>query len=304
MELKKYVYGVKYLSDRDLWNASPDVQKDVMEYWFFTHFEDPANSMPYMDGEYHYLWGGPYYAEEELNEEFKGKVQKETIQKLVDELSGYGWQWAPTEGGDYYDEDYDEDYIFPYHNFIDAINNINMLLRITISNQNEAKYLECLHKLLYVNVITALETYLSDTFIKTIQSHKDLAHKFVGNKIMKEEELQKFKHYRSVSWHNTNKANKMYKNTLNVELFNDQEEKDKIDKVIKKRHDIVHRNGKNKDGDDIYITQKEILFLIAVVGQFVENIEEKIRALSMEKSDSADPPNKFTPDDPTKEDIL
>ena len=87
------MYDRNALGDMDM-----EAQKEVMQQWFFTLFEDPANETPHdgREGGYIYVQGGPYDAEEELREEFEEIVGEEPIMSLVKELSGLANEWAPT----------------------------------------------------------------------------------------------------------------------------------------------------------------------------------------------------------------
>ncbi|MCF7702516.1 hypothetical protein GLR48_25420 [Loktanella sp. M215] len=65
-------------------------------------FEDPQNEMPYADKEdpgdspYRYPWGGPYDADEQLQDEFSDIVPFEVIQEAVLEVQSDGTiEWAP-----------------------------------------------------------------------------------------------------------------------------------------------------------------------------------------------------------------
>jgi hypothetical protein len=71
-------------------------QKQYMRYWFRRNFEDPANETPWMDGEYQYIWGGPYDARDELYSEFEDLVPEDRIDVLVTEVERGGISdWAP-----------------------------------------------------------------------------------------------------------------------------------------------------------------------------------------------------------------
>lgn len=73
-----------------------------MVHWFRGMFEDPQNEMPYADKEdpgdspYRYPWGGPYDANEQLQDEFSDTVSFEFIQEAVQEVQSDGTlEWAP-----------------------------------------------------------------------------------------------------------------------------------------------------------------------------------------------------------------
>ena len=49
-----------------------------------------------LDGEFTYIWGGPYSALEELEDQFGGTVSEERIQQVADEVQRAGiYDWAP-----------------------------------------------------------------------------------------------------------------------------------------------------------------------------------------------------------------
>lgn len=279
------------LSNEEIQASSPELQYEIMDKWFRKNFVNPHYDMYYIDND-HSLWYDDYQPELMLTMQFEGVVREEILDELVSKLLEESLEWAPDPSGEYYDADYfsdyfDGDFFDPHNNFSSAIHNINVLLTAPVP-QNKTKFL---YRLLYANVITVIETYLSDTFIKMIQDHHDLMHKFFeNNPNIKIKTLSRSRQYcRSFSWQNIIKANEMYEHTLNVK-FPDIEQ---INDAIKKRNHIIHRNGKDKDDNDINITEDDISCLIAVVEQFVENVEEQIGKLYREKTGHID-----TPEDP------
>jgi len=64
--------------------------------WFFSNYEDPAESCPYetREGGYQYIWGGPYDAREEIEGNFGGMVDDSIIDEVVDELNLISWEWS------------------------------------------------------------------------------------------------------------------------------------------------------------------------------------------------------------------
>ena len=68
-----------------------------MQSWFESRYEDPSNETPRDDGEFIYIWGGPYDASEELADEFGGLVSDERLEEAVDLVQRDGViDWAPT----------------------------------------------------------------------------------------------------------------------------------------------------------------------------------------------------------------
>lgn len=277
------------ISEDALRTADRETQLDVMETWFRQHFEDPAERTPYesAEGGYIWIWGGPYDAREELEGEFSGVVPDDVINELADKLEGECWEWAPTPSSDDYDNYLIEDIAHItayYHNFAGAILDIKKLLKTKV----DETVASCLWRLLYVNVITALETYLSDAFISTVVNKPELMRRFIETapefqaekvqlsevfKAVKEIEQKARSYLIDVVWHHLERVKPMYRATLGVEFPADS---GTIFRAILTRHDIVHRNGKTKDGKDIQITPKDITDLIGAVEKFVQEIDSQL----------------------------
>jgi hypothetical protein len=71
-------------------------------------------------------------------------------------------------------------------------------------------------------------------------------------------------------WHRLDKVSPMFRDTLDVEFPTDVKE---LYGAIVIRHDLVHRNGKTKEGEDHVLSQKVIEDLITSVENFVKHIE-------------------------------
>jgi hypothetical protein len=272
--------------------ASAETQREVMEGWFRENFEDPAESCPHDSGEggYQYIYGGPYEAHEVLQEEFEGVVRESVLSELAEELSNESWEWSGKDRGT--DTDFDptlSNYIFqsltasagPLLEFQRSINEIQTLLKDPIADGAAG---QCLLRLLYVNVITALEAYLADLFSTAITEHKELFRKFVEtNPEFEKEKLPfsdvfkawegldaKVKAYLvEIVWHHLARIKPMFRDTLGIEFPN----ADELFKAVLVRHDIVHRNGKKKGGGEHALTRKDVEELIAATEIFVNGIE-------------------------------
>ena len=280
------------LRREDLHTEDGDVQLDVMRTWFFKNFEDPAERTPYesREGGYIWIWGGPYEAREELESEFSGIVPDELIEELSDELNGICWVWAPTEKPGDYDEYLVDDIAQItefYNNFSSAILDIENLLEATI----DPPYLCCFSRLLFVNVITALETYLSDAFINSVVPSEDLMRRFIeSTPEFKSEKIPLAEVYKAVDeinkraksyladvvWHNLGRVKPMYRDVLGIDFEPDLGD---LNRAIMKRHDIVHRNGKTISGEEIWITKQDVTTLIEKVESFVRDIDRKLREM-------------------------
>lgn len=262
-------------------------QIEVMREWFLENYENPAERTPYDSGEggYIFVYGGPFDAEEELMMEFEDKVETDVIAELARELDDESPEWTrSSKYDDYFLEAMLSNTEF-HATFLNALVRVDTLLKQPIGNQ-EAQ--QTLYSLLYVNVITALETYLSDAFINTVTGDKSLVRKFVETepafkeqKFSLRELFEKFdtievkvkSHLLEIIWHNLEKVKPMYKATLNVDFPSNLKE---VFKGIKKRHDIVHRNGKSIKGVVTPISKNDVENIVKEVKLLVEAIDDQL----------------------------
>lgn len=277
------------ISREQLAELPPEEQRAYMRTWFFQNYEDPAERTPYesSEGGYIYIWGGPYDARDELGSEFGDVVPEAVIEGLVDELEYHCTEWTSAEKPEDYDQGVVDDIaeITSFHaNFQLAISDIHELLETNVSATAE----KALRRLLYVNVITAMETYLSDAFISTVVPDPKLMRRFVEiNPPFRERKIKLsdvFKQMdriekltksdlRDIVWHNLKRVQPLYKGTLETSFPDDLEA---IYKAVGVRHDLVHRNGKTKEGEEINISGEAITALIEKVEQFVTHIDAQL----------------------------
>lgn len=87
-------------------------QVAAMVEWFERQFEDPQNETPYNKelGGYVYLWGGPFDANDQIQEEFSEAVDFDTMMVAVERVQDDGTvEWAPQTGGDFYEHPEEDD---------------------------------------------------------------------------------------------------------------------------------------------------------------------------------------------------
>ena len=265
-----------------------------MEGWFRENFQDPVDCCPHdsREGGYQYIYGGPYEPHEVLQEEFEGVVDAEVIQELADELFDETGEWEGRDRDIDTEIDWDPNltnYFFrsltasvgPMVEFQRSIYDVQTLLKNPIADGGAG---QCLLRLLYVNVITALEAYLADFFSSAITEHKELFRKFVeSNPEFEREKLPfsdifnawegldaKVKAYLvEIVWHHLARLKPMFRDSLGVEF----PEADELFKAVLVRHDLVHRNGKKKDGGEHAIGRENVQKLISATERFVNGIE-------------------------------
>lgn len=278
------------IKPNDLAGLTESQQHEIMVRWFHENYENPAERTPYesAEGGYIWIWGGPYDAREEIDEYFHEYAIDSAIDSAVDEIQQDGlFEWAPAEEPGDYDEyliDAISGITEAHHNFTDSILDIEKLLKTDINSEVACNF----YRLLYVNIITALETFLSDAFVTHVMGDKEVFRKFVKSnpdfqkqqlplsQILEEaEKLESTvkKYLVEIVWHNLSKVSKMYRNTLGVKFPHDLGD---IYRAILQRHDIVHRNGKNKDGEELIVSKQDVLELISQVESLANEIDSQL----------------------------
>lgn len=183
-----------------------------------------------------------------------------------------------------------DNYFFPpftseyYKEFLQSISNIKQLIEIEISDENLKKPF---FRMLFANVITIMESYLSDTFIIKVTSKKKLMERLLNTKLYNQEKKKLPDAYKWISkmkvnitedllkiqFHNLWKVKELYKEVLEIEL---PEVTEKLINSVFIRHDIVHNNGKTKKKGEWIINKDQINQLINDTEELVKSIENQL----------------------------
>lgn len=141
-----------------------------------------------------------------------------------------------------------------------------------------------LYKLLYANLITSMEAYLSDTLIKYVTENDGYLRKFTetyrpfrNQTFTTDDIFNRMDHLkdivkgelRELMYHNLPKIKQIFMDSMGVDIGVIKD----LYKAVLIRHDIVHRNGKDKDGKEHVITKENVEQLCALVNDFIYNIE-------------------------------
>lgn len=144
-----------------------------------------------------------------------------------------------------------------------------------------------LYRLLYANIISKLEAFLCDTIVKQVLSSDENKKKFLQTyEPLAEQKIPMKAIYskydaldniirtalKDIVYHNLKLVEKIYKNTLGIQI----PKVDAIDDAIQIRHHIVHRNGKDKDGNLVEISKEMVLELANTVSTFIYDIDNQL----------------------------
>lgn len=194
-------------------------------------------------------------------------------------------------------EDIEDDYFKDYSEIVES----NSLFFDTFYTQMEANKrlfenfvlapdLEIsLNKLLFVNIITCLETYLSDALINSVLDNECYLKKFVENfkdytetSFKLSDIYKKFENLKKLvkedlyklMYHNIFKIKPIYKTTFDIDF---PENISDVAKKISMRHHLVHRNGKDQNGNQIIITKEELNQTYNLIFDFVKEIDNQFK---------------------------
>lgn len=144
-----------------------------------------------------------------------------------------------------------------------------------------------LYRLLYANIISKLEAFLCDTIVNYVLSCEAHKRRFVQKYeplakqnfqmsaiYAKYENLDKIIKgaLTSIVYHDIELVRKLYKKVADIELPKTKT----IEDAILIRHDIVHRNGKDKDGKLHTVTRTDVETLSDYVLDFIYEVDNLV----------------------------
>lgn len=149
------------------------------------------------------------------------------------------------------------------------------------------------NRLVFSHMVTALEAYLGDTLLNVvasdavamqqlIDSDDELSkQKFTLAEIRKEPGLVERKvreHLRAILYHNLAKVDVIYGIALGIRILDLTDKKADLFQAVRLRHDCVHRNGFDKDGQELSTFTREFVSQTAdTVRSLVERIERAVQ---------------------------
>ncbi|WP_125226062.1 TIR domain-containing protein [Minwuia thermotolerans] len=83
------------LPREDLRALSVEEGATKIEEWFLRNYEPPEMGTPRNDGEYNYIWGGPYETIDVIEQYFDDVATWEQMERAALELDRYSFEWAP-----------------------------------------------------------------------------------------------------------------------------------------------------------------------------------------------------------------
>lgn len=275
------------ISSKKLHDVDRATQVDAMESWFRERYKTLAERKPYCSAEAGGKWSaGAFDVRGELNTEFSGNVPDDLIDEVIGGFEEDFWR-APSPSREGHGEHLVAEMACItgyYQYFAGAVLDIEKLRQTEV----DRGVATCFYRMLYVNVITALATYLSDAFISTVLSSPGLMRRFVETRLEfrsgKVAFADAFKTLEDVErmaraclagrvWNHLPRVSQMYRDSLGIEF---PAETGTVFRAVLKCHDIVHRNGKTKDGTEVLVSSEDIAKLIQAVEELVQDIDVQL----------------------------
>lgn len=181
-------------------------------------------------------------------------------------------------------DDYEADFVQSFGHldlFRMSLSKVQSLLGEPVSASGK----EILNGLLYVNVVTTLECYLSDFFVTRIKKDKKLLRKLIETTpkfkeqkinvsdvfgVMDSVEKKANNYLTSLVWHRLEEVRRLYEKVLGVTFPPSIKD---LQEAIGVRHELVHRNGRKPDGTEREVTEVDVRNLIKMAQELVEHIE-------------------------------
>jgi hypothetical protein len=276
----------------DILDGNIEFKAKVLKEWFISEYDVlcEKNSSEQEERVYVDVLDGPYETLDVLKDEFASIIPLNLIAKVAGEIENKfkckEWSKIPKDNdiAEYFIENLNTEF---YDNFKLAIESIKLL-----SHQSpllKEDFQQSLDRMLYVHIITAMESYLSDAFTNVVLSDELNVRKLVektpelwtrtlnlGDIFLRLDSLNSEvqKYLMELIYHRLDKVRELYRHTLNIQF---PEDLSSIFKAIINRHDIIHRNGKRKDGSTLTITSEDVSFLLDEVTSFVKEVDKQLK---------------------------
>lgn len=163
--------------------------------------------------------------------------------------------------------------------------NLQKLMNIQL---NDKELQDIFYRQVFSGAITCLEDYLSNTLIKNTLNSDVFLRNFVNKyrpfseqKINIRDIFEKFESINDfvkdtlvndIMYHNLQKIKPIYEQTFGISI----PDIGNLMRAINKRHDFVHRNGKDKNGNIMVISADDVNNLLKEVLDFSQDIDRQI----------------------------
>lgn len=267
-----------YLKQKAIEDQQQEMLEDMVKEYLrlFVFFEDALNYEVYEEGNYIVI---------DFDEDSANDLKSTFTLEEGTKLRVRHQDLEPNFG--YYDEDEFDAIISQSETLTKLESSVDKIMKLLEINVDDTEVMNLLYNQSYISAIATLETFLSEKLIGKIFSNSEYRKNFIlthrAFKEMKFELREIFDKTDELDsiikkllldqiYHNLHVVSNIYRATMNI-IF---PEIGDMMKAVSKRHDLVHRNGKTKEGVDIEIDKEEVEKLCNSIKSFAQEIEDEI----------------------------
>jgi len=279
------VDGPQEVQNSWMQNASKAEQIAAMRNWFFARYEDPRHNVIYITSEGGFIWGGrgPHSAENVLTHRFGGLADNEVLDHTIAVLDDECQEWATVlERVD------PEEYETPFEdeNLIEILERYSSRiadLREALELKGHAKTRKVAAHLIYSAIIGCLEAYLWEAAVYLVRLNPKQPRRLIlqvpdlsqasmtRGKFLAEYDTHEkiaLDYLNRIVWHRWDQVIPVLRGLGLDKVPSFKGMKDPLNL----RNHIVHRNGRDLDGNDIRIGKLVIEELINETSVIVKAI--------------------------------
>lgn len=156
-----------------------------------------------------------------------------------------------------------------------------------------------INRMVFAETVSSMEAYLGDTLLKAVQTDPSAMKRLViSDKVLSAErvsleeilanpQIVKDKvlgYLRELLYHNLAKVEVVFRIALQINIFPDKDLKARLYKTIQLRHDVVHRNGRDKNGIEQQFPAMLVKETMTDVQAMVRHIERSLKAITSKRS--------------------
>lgn len=148
-----------------------------------------------------------------------------------------------------------------------------------------------INKLVFSGLVSAMEAYLSNTIILLVSEECDAtANLLLKDKTLSSEKITLFESWNNIAivedriknylhrqlYHNLGKVEELYEIAFNIDIFPNSALKKRLHRAVELRHDIVHRNGRNGQGQEQCFSSETVYAMMKDIHDFIIHINTQL----------------------------
>ncbi len=181
----------------------------------------------------------------------------------------------------------------PFRVLMDSYHRLNDIVAEYGSGGNSAlpHLTDSVNRMVFAGAVSAMEAFLADVLIRTV-----LIEEFALKRLLESEsELKKMTsslvdihsnpqivykktqdYLSKLLYHNIEKVFALYLIAFKFEIFPSKDLRKLLHRAVKIRHDIVHRNGKNLEGEYVELKQEDVVGILEGIKELAAHVDNNV----------------------------